>query len=187
MSKYDPDTILLILLSFLRACAKGGNSKRALNLLQVVKDKGLPIDSYCYTAVMDGMFSTTFDGWFGILDGNLTILNSSRTGRSLCQGRTMEKSAIIARWNAKDRNYSYRGDVQVRWDWGWGNGDDLKIHWLYFGFTSSTFQVLLFQPVAMVVNGKRHWTCYRQWVVSGHSDLCPVSHVFASKLTPSLV
>ena len=37
----------------MRACAKGGNTKRALSLLQVVKDKGLPIDTYCYTAVID--------------------------------------------------------------------------------------------------------------------------------------
>jgi len=36
-----------------RACAKGGNTKRALSLLQVVKDKGLPVDTYCYTAVID--------------------------------------------------------------------------------------------------------------------------------------
>ena len=39
--------------SAMRACAKGGKSQRALSLLQVVKDKGLPLDSYCYTAVMD--------------------------------------------------------------------------------------------------------------------------------------
>eukprot|EP00980_Cylindrotheca_fusiformis_P013677 scaffold3515_cov126-Cylindrotheca_fusiformis.AAC.26 len=37
----------------MRACAKGGQSKRALSLLKVVKDKGLPLDSYCYTAVID--------------------------------------------------------------------------------------------------------------------------------------
>ena len=36
-----------------RACAKGGNTQRALSLLQVVKDKGLPLDTYCYTAVID--------------------------------------------------------------------------------------------------------------------------------------
>jgi len=36
------------------ACAKGGQSNKALSLLQVVKDKGLPLDSYCYTAVIDG-------------------------------------------------------------------------------------------------------------------------------------
>jgi pentatricopeptide repeat domain-containing protein 1 len=39
--------------SAMRACAKGGKSQRALSLLQVVKDKGLPLDSYCYTAVID--------------------------------------------------------------------------------------------------------------------------------------
>ena len=38
----------------MRACAKGGNTQRALGLLQVVKDKALPVDSYCYTAVIDG-------------------------------------------------------------------------------------------------------------------------------------
>lgn len=37
-----------------RACARGGQTKRALNLLQVVKDKGLPLDTYIYTAVIDG-------------------------------------------------------------------------------------------------------------------------------------
>jgi pentatricopeptide repeat protein len=37
-----------------RACAKGGKTSRALTLLQVAKDKGLPVDSYCYTAVIDG-------------------------------------------------------------------------------------------------------------------------------------
>jgi pentatricopeptide repeat protein len=45
---------LLLFLLWLRACAKGGNADRALTLLQVVKDKKLPIDSYCYTAVIDG-------------------------------------------------------------------------------------------------------------------------------------
>jgi pentatricopeptide repeat protein len=39
----------------IRACAKGGNTQKALSLLQVVKDKGLAVDSYCYTAVIDGM------------------------------------------------------------------------------------------------------------------------------------
>jgi pentatricopeptide repeat protein len=38
----------------MRACAKGGNTQKALSLLQVVKDKGLAVDSYCYTAVIDG-------------------------------------------------------------------------------------------------------------------------------------
>ena len=38
----------------MRACARGGKTRRALSMLQVVKDKGLPIDSYCYTAVIDG-------------------------------------------------------------------------------------------------------------------------------------
>ncbi|KAL3924176.1 MAG: hypothetical protein SGILL_001210 [Bacillariaceae sp.] len=37
----------------MRACARGGKSQRALSLLEVVKDKGLPLDSYCYTAVID--------------------------------------------------------------------------------------------------------------------------------------
>jgi pentatricopeptide repeat domain-containing protein 1 len=41
------------LVIFYRACARGGKTNRALSLLQVVKDKGLPIDSYCYTAVID--------------------------------------------------------------------------------------------------------------------------------------
>lgn len=45
---------LRLLLMWLRACSKGGNTDRALTLLQVVKDKKLPIDSYCYTAVIDG-------------------------------------------------------------------------------------------------------------------------------------
>jgi pentatricopeptide repeat domain-containing protein 1 len=38
----------------MRACSRGGNTNRALTLLQVVKDKKLPIDNYCYTAVIDG-------------------------------------------------------------------------------------------------------------------------------------
>jgi len=38
----------------MRACAKAGNTQKALDLLEVVKDKGLPVDSYCYTAVIDG-------------------------------------------------------------------------------------------------------------------------------------
>lgn len=38
----------------MRACAKGRQTKRALTLLQVVKDMKLPIDNYCYTAVIDG-------------------------------------------------------------------------------------------------------------------------------------
>ena len=38
----------------MRACSRGGNTNRALTLLQVVKDKKLPIDNYCYAAVIDG-------------------------------------------------------------------------------------------------------------------------------------
>lgn len=38
----------------MRACAKGRQTNRALALLQVVKDMKLPIDAYCYTAVIDG-------------------------------------------------------------------------------------------------------------------------------------
>lgn len=37
----------------MRACAKAGQTQRALGLLQKVKDEGLPVDSYCYTAVID--------------------------------------------------------------------------------------------------------------------------------------
>jgi pentatricopeptide repeat protein len=44
----------LFLIRNRRACAKGGKTSRALTLLQVAKDKGLPVDSYCYTAVIDG-------------------------------------------------------------------------------------------------------------------------------------
>jgi pentatricopeptide repeat domain-containing protein 1 len=38
----------------MRACSRGGKTNKALTLLQVVKDKKLPIDNYCYTAVIDG-------------------------------------------------------------------------------------------------------------------------------------
>ena len=51
-----------------RACAKGGLTSRALNLLQVVKDKKLPIDSYCYTAVIDGTSATFFVRVGGVVD-----------------------------------------------------------------------------------------------------------------------
>ena len=34
-------------------CIKGGKTRRALTLFQVVKDKGLPIDTYCYTAAIE--------------------------------------------------------------------------------------------------------------------------------------
>lgn len=34
-------------------CIKGGKTQRALTLFQVVKDKGLPIDTYCYTAAIE--------------------------------------------------------------------------------------------------------------------------------------
>ena len=37
----------------MRACTKAGQTQRALGLLQKVKDEGLPVDSYCYTAVID--------------------------------------------------------------------------------------------------------------------------------------
>lgn len=47
--------VLLNLAYFVdRACAKGGNTKHALTLFQVVKDKGLPLDAYIYTTVIDG-------------------------------------------------------------------------------------------------------------------------------------
>jgi pentatricopeptide repeat protein len=38
----------------MRACAKGGKTERALSLLQIVKDKGLKLDTYFYTAAIDG-------------------------------------------------------------------------------------------------------------------------------------
>eukprot|EP00543_Licmophora_paradoxa_P009771 CAMPEP_0202461078 /NCGR_PEP_ID=MMETSP1360-20130828/47667_1 /ASSEMBLY_ACC=CAM_ASM_000848 /TAXON_ID=515479 /ORGANISM="Licmophora paradoxa, Strain CCMP2313" /LENGTH=522 /DNA_ID=CAMNT_0049082991 /DNA_START=131 /DNA_END=1696 /DNA_ORIENTATION=- len=47
----DPDIITYT--NAMRACAKGGNPERALMLLQVVKDKGLRLDNYCYAAVID--------------------------------------------------------------------------------------------------------------------------------------
>lgn len=41
----------------MRACAKGRQTNRALTLLQVVKDMKLPLDNYCYTAVIDGTYA----------------------------------------------------------------------------------------------------------------------------------
>eukprot|EP00531_Pseudo-nitzschia_arenysensis_P000903 CAMPEP_0116141824 /NCGR_PEP_ID=MMETSP0329-20121206/14581_1 /TAXON_ID=697910 /ORGANISM="Pseudo-nitzschia arenysensis, Strain B593" /LENGTH=946 /DNA_ID=CAMNT_0003637019 /DNA_START=267 /DNA_END=3104 /DNA_ORIENTATION=+ len=49
----DCEPNIYIYTNAMRACAKAGNSQKALSLLQVVKDKGLPVDSYCYTAVID--------------------------------------------------------------------------------------------------------------------------------------
>ncbi len=49
---FEPN--IYIYTNAMRACAKGGNTQKALGLLQVVKDKGLAVDSYCYTAVIDG-------------------------------------------------------------------------------------------------------------------------------------
>jgi pentatricopeptide repeat protein len=43
----------IYIISAIRACAKGGKTERALSLFQVVKDKGLPLDSYCYTAAIE--------------------------------------------------------------------------------------------------------------------------------------
>jgi pentatricopeptide repeat domain-containing protein 1 len=40
----------------MRACSRGGKTNKALTLLQVVKDKKLPIDNYCYAAVIDGAY-----------------------------------------------------------------------------------------------------------------------------------
>ena len=37
-----------------RACARGGMSKKALELLEEVKETGLTLDAYIYTAVIDG-------------------------------------------------------------------------------------------------------------------------------------
>ena len=48
---FEPN--LYIYTNAMRACAKGGNTEKALSLLQIVKDKGLAVDSYCYTAVID--------------------------------------------------------------------------------------------------------------------------------------
>lgn len=52
----QPDIITFT--NAMRACSRGGKTSQALTLLQVVKDKKLPIDDYCYTAVIDGTFST---------------------------------------------------------------------------------------------------------------------------------
>lgn len=51
----EPDVTpnIYIYTNAMRACAKGGNTQKALSLLEDVKDKGLPVDSYCYTAVID--------------------------------------------------------------------------------------------------------------------------------------
>jgi pentatricopeptide repeat domain-containing protein 1 len=46
-------SLLVNYVSAIRACAKGGKTERALSLFQVVKDKGLPLDSYCYTAAIE--------------------------------------------------------------------------------------------------------------------------------------
>ena len=48
---FEPN--IYIYTNAMRACAKGGNTEKALSLLQIVKDKGLAVDSYCYTAVID--------------------------------------------------------------------------------------------------------------------------------------
>jgi pentatricopeptide repeat protein len=37
----------------IRACAKGGQTQRALALLEAAKDLRLPVDGYCYTATME--------------------------------------------------------------------------------------------------------------------------------------
>jgi pentatricopeptide repeat protein len=37
----------------IRACVKGGKTQKALTLLQVIKDKGLPLDNYAYAAAID--------------------------------------------------------------------------------------------------------------------------------------
>jgi len=37
----------------IRACAKGGQTRRALTLLQVAKDRRLPVDAYCYAAALE--------------------------------------------------------------------------------------------------------------------------------------
>jgi len=37
-----------------RACTKGRKTRRALSLLRVVRDKGLKMDTYFYTAAIDG-------------------------------------------------------------------------------------------------------------------------------------
>jgi pentatricopeptide repeat protein len=37
----------------IRACTKGGKTVRALNLLQVIKDKKLPLDNHAYAAAID--------------------------------------------------------------------------------------------------------------------------------------
>ena len=61
---FEPN--IYIFTNAMRACAKGGNIPKALSLLQVVKDKGLPVDSYCYTAVIDGMYCMHRFGIFEI-------------------------------------------------------------------------------------------------------------------------
>mmetsp|Transcript_57558 Transcript_57558/g.140574 ORF Transcript_57558/g.140574 Transcript_57558/m.140574 type:complete len:826 (-) Transcript_57558:106-2583(-) len=47
----EPD--IYIYTNAMRACAKGRVYQRALNILQVVKDKGLPLDAYAYTSCME--------------------------------------------------------------------------------------------------------------------------------------
>mmetsp|Transcript_57557 Transcript_57557/g.140572 ORF Transcript_57557/g.140572 Transcript_57557/m.140572 type:complete len:824 (-) Transcript_57557:259-2730(-) len=47
----EPD--IYIYTNAMRACAKGRAYQRALNILQVVKDKGLPLDAYTYTSCIE--------------------------------------------------------------------------------------------------------------------------------------
>jgi len=49
----DVEPNIYIYTNAIRACAKAGKTQRALSLLDIVKEKGLPVDSYCYTAAID--------------------------------------------------------------------------------------------------------------------------------------
>jgi pentatricopeptide repeat domain-containing protein 1 len=85
----------------MRACARGGKTRRALSLLQVVKDKGLPVDSYCYTAVIDGKYVKKVGTILRYI--HITIPSSHLPLLSACAKAKMWKKALSLLDEMKDR------------------------------------------------------------------------------------
>lgn len=105
---FGTNTILCVVVALVRACARGGNPKRALSLLQVVKDKGLPLDSYCYTAVIDG--KCDFLVFMDYVRNSLTSFNLQNLP-SLRQRRHVATSTFVTGRNASERYCALRSDI----------------------------------------------------------------------------
>jgi len=137
----------------MRACAKGRQTNRALALLQVVKDRKLAIDNYCYTAVIDGKIYCARVALLMILRVHFSCFCSrQRAPRPKCGGRLW---TCWMRWSAmvscpmKSRTGKLLMNTCV--------SSEHSMAITNFMWPSYYLKVLQSMPVGMVANGRGHW------------------------------